>query len=294
MTFTQELSRRSTKLSALRLGAAATPALPRARWRPRTVPGPLVAPRLAAGRDQARLPSWRPSTGRRTDRFRWEAALGEQPRDYRVRVPHLARPELISAPDRAGQAANQVEQAMRQQWVVAQKLRTGDRLVGVGNDPVPPAAHLVAKHPEARHPAAEDWAFNGHAARRTVGIRDRPGVLDDKASLRHAHDERGVVEVQRPPPLQERVDGLVDAPVQPNQPATRTQRKPVQLDAGLGGRSREPGLGGTGRLRLRHTRHDRLLVASLAFSDPSSIKVAPFGLPAGSFAAQLARFLGAG
>ena len=214
---------------------------------PASNPGLLVAPRLETGRDQASLPSWRPSTGRRTDRVGWEAAAGEQPRDHRVRVPHLARPKLVSAPDRAGQAANQVEQATRQQWVVAEVLRTGDRLVGVGNDPVSPAAHLVAKHTEARHPAAEDWAFNGHAARRAVGVRDRPGVLDDEASLRHAHYERGVVEAQRPPALQERVDGLVDAPVQPNQPAAGAEWEPVQLDAGLGSLGRKSGLGGTGR-----------------------------------------------
>ena len=52
---------------------------------------------------------------RRLDPLRRKAASREQPRDHRVRVPHLARPKLVSAPDWAGQAANQVEQATRQQ-----------------------------------------------------------------------------------------------------------------------------------------------------------------------------------
>src|SRR4029450_3750027 len=129
----------------------------------------------------ARLPSRRASAGRGTDRAGWQAATGQQPRNHRIGVPHLARPQLLPAPHRAGQAADQVEEATRPERVVAQGLGACDRLVGVGDDPVPPPAYLVAKYTEARHPAAGDGALDDHAARRTIGIRDRPAVLDDEA-----------------------------------------------------------------------------------------------------------------
>ena len=121
-----------------------------------------------------------------------------------------------------------------------------------------------------------------------VGVGDGPAVLDHIAALGDTHDQGGVVEVEWPPALPARLDGLPEAPVQLDEPATRPEREPVQLDAGLGGLGREPGLRGTGRLRLlRHNGHDRLRGASLAFlPDPSTTKVAPFVTPAGSFAAS--------
>ena len=45
-------------------------------------------------------------------------------------------------------------------WVVAQALGAGHRLVGVRDDPVPPATHLVAKHTPARQPAAPNRALD--------------------------------------------------------------------------------------------------------------------------------------
>src|SRR5215211_4754081 len=174
------------------------------------------------------------------DRLGREAAAGQQPGDHRVRVPHLARAQLVSTPDRARQGPDQVEETVGQGRVVAQHLGAGDRLVGVGDDPVSPAAHLVAEHPPAGHAAAAHQAFDEHATRRAVGGRDGPAVLDHKAPLGHAHHQRGVVQVERPPVLQERVDGLPDAPVQADEPAAGPEWQPVQLDAG----------------------HDRLLVSS--------------------------------
>jgi hypothetical protein len=229
-------------------------------WRPCgcwTRSSPTTGP-LGAGRDEARPPSWRTSTGRRPDRVRWQAAAGEQPGDHRVGVPHLARPKLVPAPDGAGQRADQLQEPTRQERVVAQDLRARDRLGGIRDDPVPPTAHLVTEHPPAPHRTPADRALDGHPARRAVGIRDRPAVLDDKASLWQAHLERRVVQVQRPPVLQARVDGLPDAPVQLDEPATGTQWEPVQLDAPLASRWRDRELGGAGRVRL----HDRLLMVT--------------------------------
>src|SRR4029453_12585247 len=125
---------------------------------PRTVPGPFVAALPAAAVTRPACPPGA-SAGRGTDRAGWQAAAGQQPRNHRVGVPHLARPQLVSAPPRARQGADEVEEATRPAWVVGQGLGAGDRLVGVGDCPVPPAAYLVAKHAEARHPAAGDWAL---------------------------------------------------------------------------------------------------------------------------------------
>jgi len=46
-----------------------------------------------------RVPSGSTSTGRRSDRVNTETAPRDQPRDDRVRVPHLAGAEVVAAPD---------------------------------------------------------------------------------------------------------------------------------------------------------------------------------------------------
>jgi hypothetical protein len=212
--------------------AGATVALRNERNRGSSAAGSLLAPLLTARNNEARVPPGRPSARRRPDSFRWQTASGEQPRDHGVRIPHFARPELIAAPDWCWHGSNEVEEATRLAWVIAQALRTCDSLVGVRNDAVPPAAQLVPKNTEARSAAAADWAFANDAARCTIGITDRCH-LDHEASLRHAHLKRGVVQVQRPPPLKASLDGLEYAPVQPNGTAARAERQPIQVDAGL-------------------------------------------------------------
>jgi hypothetical protein len=139
--------------------------------------------------------------------------------------------------------------------VVAQALGTGDGVDGVRDDSITPSAHLVSKRAEAGEPAATDRAFNDNASGGTVGVRDRPRVLDDETPFRHTHLECGVVEVEWPPPLEERLHGLVDASVQPNEPATCTERKPVQIDPGPRGARREERPGCPAPLRLSLYRH---------------------------------------
>jgi class 3 adenylate cyclase len=141
---------------------------------PMTLWGSYVTPPLAAGYDEASFPSGCASSSRGTDHVGWEAGTGEQPRDHRVRVPHVADPDLISAPDQSRHRTNQVEETTRQLRVVTQALGTRHRLIRVRNDPVPPPAHLVSKHAVASHPAATDRAFHHHAARSTVAIGDGP------------------------------------------------------------------------------------------------------------------------
>jgi len=189
---------------------------------------------VAVGRDDARLPSRCPPAGRRLECVSREPASGEQPRDHRIRVPHLARSQLVPSPDQCRHRGHQVEQPPRQAHVSAQGLRTRHRLGGVGNDPVPLAAHLVSKQPKPGDPAAPNRAFHDHPTRPDVGIGAGPGALDSEPPLRYANLEGSVVEVERPPPLATCLDGLVDSPVHPNQAGTpRAEGNPVQVDAGL-------------------------------------------------------------
>jgi hypothetical protein len=85
--------------------------------------------------------------------------------------------------------------------IVAQSLRARDRLGHVGDDAVAPAAYLVPEDPEAPCPAAADRASGDDAAPRPVAGGDR-GHLDDVLPLRHAHLQRGVVEVADGSPLE--------------------------------------------------------------------------------------------
>jgi hypothetical protein len=91
-------------------GLRPTPGLGACRW----TPGPLVVPRLETGRDRANLPdARRPVGGRIASVGRPLRASSHETIEFEFHS--LARPKLVSAPDRAGQAANQVEQATRQQ-----------------------------------------------------------------------------------------------------------------------------------------------------------------------------------
>jgi hypothetical protein len=202
------------------------------------------------GCDQARLPSWGAATGRGTDRLGGEPTGGEQPGDHRVGVPHLAHPQLVSAPHRRRQAANQRQEATGHRRVVAEQLRTGHGLTGVGDGSIRPAADLVAEHPPAAQVAAAHRTLHEHAAGWAIGVGDGPAVLDHKSTLRDPHDQGGVVQVERPPVLKAGVDDLPDAPIEAHEPTAGAQGEPVQLDAGLGGRWSEPWFGGIGRSQL--------------------------------------------
>jgi hypothetical protein len=94
------------------------------RHQPAHSAGQAHSRRLPASGDEARLPPRRASTGRRTDALDGKAGTNEQPRDHGVRVPHITRPELVSAPDLARHPADEAEEATGQAYVVAQALGT--------------------------------------------------------------------------------------------------------------------------------------------------------------------------
>ncbi len=121
--------------------------------------GGLEAPRHC----DTRVPTGSPAAGRRPDRLHREAAAGDQPRDDRVRVPHLPGAELVPAPHGRGDSRHEIEEQPRPLRIVAQAARALDRLRDVGDDAVLPAANLVAEETEATCPAAADRPFGNDA-----------------------------------------------------------------------------------------------------------------------------------
>ena len=113
------------------------PRIPPSTWRPspgtpswrasrggrcRLSPGaarPAALRRAARDRD-ARVPARRPSARRRVDRPGVEPAADDQPGDQGVRVPHLARAQLVAAPDGRRHLRHQPEQTPCAVEVVAE------------------------------------------------------------------------------------------------------------------------------------------------------------------------------
>src|SRR5919106_3078983 len=109
--------------------------------------------------DKACVPTRSAPPAPRLDRFGREAATRDQPRDHRVRVPHLACPQLVATPDRPRNLRNELQDPARDLRIVSQAPRALDRFVDVRDNSATPAAHLVAEDPEMTRPAATDCAF---------------------------------------------------------------------------------------------------------------------------------------
>jgi hypothetical protein len=110
------------------------------------------------------MPARSATAGRWIDRVDVEAGAGDEPGDQGVRVPHLACPELVAAPDRRRDLRHQLEDALRESRVVRQPPWALDRLVDVWNHAVTPAPDLVSKDAQRTGPAAADRRFRDDAA----------------------------------------------------------------------------------------------------------------------------------
>ncbi len=109
---------------------------------------PSVAARTS-GNDARRPPRCAP-TGRWFEPIRSEIASSEQPRNHRIRVPHLAGPQLVAAPGHRRHGRHEIEEPTGRPPIGAQPLRTSLRLVGIRNDTIRPASHLVSERPDPR------------------------------------------------------------------------------------------------------------------------------------------------
>ena len=159
-----------------------------------------------------------------------DAAALEYPRDDRIRIPTSRLWRADRAPRQGRARTLPIEHPVCTR-IRAQANRAFDGLGDVGYDAVAPAAHLVAEEPQTPGPAIADGASSDDSALGAVAVRDRC-LLDHEASLRHAHLERGVVEVA------DRVDGgstpsrLEDAAVEADEVSARAERQPVEVDRG--------------------------------------------------------------
>ena len=163
---------------------------------------------LAAGGDDAGLaPAGGAAVGRGVDGVDGEAGAGEEPGDDRVGAPHVAGGQLVPAPGGGGEGGDQVEQAAGLEGVVADGLGAGDRLGGVGDDAVAPAADLVAEGAEAGQAAAGDRALDDRAAGPALGVGDGPGASRPRSVPRGGAPRARRGRGRGAPPLQEGVDG---------------------------------------------------------------------------------------
>ena len=179
--------------------------------------------------DQARIPPRGSTVLRRCERSRREPGALEEPGDHGVRVPHLARPQLVPPPDRRRDSRNELDEPTRELLVVTHALWAVDRFGDVRNDTVAPTSHLVAEQPKTPSPPSSHGAFRDDAAL-TVPSTRRP-LLDHEAPLGQAHDKSGVVEVVPLPSLSQRDDGLEETTVESNRVTACTEWQPVEIDA---------------------------------------------------------------
>ena len=107
-------------------------------------PLPLTTSYLNSG-----SPARCPPMGRKVDLLDRQAGARDQPGDDRVRVPHVARLELVSPPHGRRHGGNELEHAMRRLWIISHAHGAGDRFVDVWDRSARPAADLVAEESQA-------------------------------------------------------------------------------------------------------------------------------------------------
>jgi len=82
------------------------------------------------------------------DRVDIQTGARDQPRDQRVRVPHLTEAQLVATPDRRRCFPDEIEDAFRDRDVRAQPPRALDGVVDVSDDAVLPASDFVPQDTE--------------------------------------------------------------------------------------------------------------------------------------------------
>ena len=112
-----------------------------------------VEGRLGQRGHQAGVPAGSASVRGRPEPLGRQADADEQPRDDRVRVPHVTCAQLVAAPDGPGHARDQLEDAAGDVGVGGEPSRAADRPLEVGDRAPAPAAELVAEEPEPAEPS---------------------------------------------------------------------------------------------------------------------------------------------
>ena len=186
---------------------------------------------LPSRQDKSGTPPWRASPCRRLDRLDVDPAARDQPRDHRVRVPHVTGLELIATPDGRRNARRQLQHAPRTISIVGKSPRAFDSLGGVRDSAVAPSTDLVAEDPNPTCPATADRTFSNDATPIAALVTDRC-LFDHEPAVRDADFERGVVEVAGRPVRKPRGHSLEDTTVKPNEVPAGAEGQPVQVDGG--------------------------------------------------------------
>jgi hypothetical protein len=113
--------------------------------------------------------------------------------------------------------------------LLAQALGALDRIGHIVDRPSAPPAQLVAEESEATSPPGSYRALANDAALGSVVIGDGRH-LDHEAPIRHAYDQRRMVEVAGFAALQPCRQGLEDAAVPPYGMMPSPQREPEEID----------------------------------------------------------------
>jgi hypothetical protein len=177
----------------------------------------VAAPTLGSsgityGDDSAGMPTGSASARRQPSGTDVEAAANDDPRDDRIRVPHLPCAQLIPTPNGRRHSTNSFEDSLGEKEIVRQALRAVDGLVDVRNDAVAPAMDLVAEQLQPTCGPRPDRALGDNTTLDPVaGPNWR--LLDHVPSFWYADFEGGVVEVASISLLYPRRNGFEDAAV---------------------------------------------------------------------------------
>ena len=191
-----------------------------------------VAAETSCSNGKASVPSWRSTIGRRMDRFDACPTARKDPGDNRVRVPHLPRAELVTAPYGRRYRWQCVEDSFRNLDIVGHPDRASDRLIDVGNGASSPAPNLVAEDPESPEPSHSDGTLRYHTSPFAMQIRYRR-LLDHEVTFWRGDDERRMVEITPRTTGNESCRRLKELPADPNDVRSGAQRDPVQVDSRL-------------------------------------------------------------
>jgi hypothetical protein len=163
------------------------------------------------------------------NRLAREPGARDQPGDDGVRVPHLARAQLVAAPNRSRDERHELQHPSPAVGIIADAAWTRDGFCDVRDPAVAPAAYLVTEEPETTQGSRADRTFGDDAALGAIAPHRR--LLDHEPSFRHAHLERRVVEVAAISPFEPGRDCLEDLSVQADEVAARTKRQPIEIHA---------------------------------------------------------------
>jgi hypothetical protein len=109
-------------------------------------------------------------------------AAGEQPGGQGVRVPHVSRTQLVTAPRQDREGGDQVQHPSRVSDIRTLALWAGDSFGHIGDVAVPPPPNLVTEEPKSAQPWEANGALKYHASI-LVLVAPRWSHLDTKRSV---------------------------------------------------------------------------------------------------------------